>query len=218
MKNDKDHLLPAMRRTSELAEQLERTRRALDVRDPITGFFHGLGSKAATKALDQITAEHQALKRNFDAQTDLVGGIINFRNSVDAYEARHELAPEYKQLALDRAHYDLELQRAAMRASLADANRQAIQSEHYRSYVERTGEKNIEIHMAAREAELAKFNRTEPAKPADDEDPIKIALQKIDMKIAAEIGKNGEASQQLYAQRAYLQSALEAGNKKPSGA
>jgi hypothetical protein len=76
----------------ELARRLDGVARALQVRDPISGFFHGVGSKATTRALDHYTAETQAFTRNMHAQTEAVRSMVKLRDAVDEYRARDELA------------------------------------------------------------------------------------------------------------------------------
>jgi hypothetical protein len=85
--------LPALPETiDEAKRRLDGVARALQVRDPISGFLHGVGSRAATRALDHYTDETQAFTRNMHAQTEAVHSIIKFRDAVDEYRARDELA------------------------------------------------------------------------------------------------------------------------------
>jgi hypothetical protein len=90
-KEDKN--LPAVRLgRDEVARRLDGAARALDVRDPITGFFHGMATRAATRALDRHTEETHAFTRNMDAQSDAVRSMMKLRDTVDEYRARDELA------------------------------------------------------------------------------------------------------------------------------
>jgi hypothetical protein len=85
--------LPAVRLgRDEIARRLDGAANALQVRDPITGFFHGIGSRAAARALDHHTAETQAFTRNIDAQSEAVRSMVSLRNTIDEYRARDELA------------------------------------------------------------------------------------------------------------------------------
>jgi hypothetical protein len=85
--------LPATRNPrDEIARRLDGTARALDVRNPISGFFHRIGSTVAKRALDDNTAETEAFSRNMNAQSDAVRSMLKLRDTVDEYRARDELA------------------------------------------------------------------------------------------------------------------------------
>lgn len=90
-----DKKLPALTDGRAVVQHLDGTRRALETRDPITGFFHGVGSRAATRALDHYTKEVEATARNIRAQSDCVRAMLELRDVLDAYQARDELAAAY---------------------------------------------------------------------------------------------------------------------------
>lgn len=95
--------LPATRDTdNDVARHVDETGRAKQVRDPITGFFHGIGSRAAAKALQTSTAEANATAENLDAHGSVIRAIMRMRDTVDDYQARDEKAPEYYKDAVGR--------------------------------------------------------------------------------------------------------------------
>lgn len=95
--------LPATRDTNnDVARHVDETGRAKQVRDPITGFFHEIGGRAATKALQTSTAEANATVENIDAHSSVVRAIMRMRDTVDDYQARDEKAPEYYSDAVSR--------------------------------------------------------------------------------------------------------------------
>ena len=73
-----DEKLPAIRPSSNAGQPVAPVSTALaqQTRNPISGFFHSIGSKTATRALDNNTAEVQARTRNLDAHTDGVHAIM----------------------------------------------------------------------------------------------------------------------------------------------
>jgi hypothetical protein len=99
-----DDKLPAQRPDGghDIAKGPEGTLRAKNTRDPITGFFHNLGSRIARRSLEHDTAETQAFEKNLDAHAGAIKGIMRLRDTVDDYKARDELAPEYYEDAVGR--------------------------------------------------------------------------------------------------------------------
>src|SRR5579859_1148099 len=89
----KDKNLPAVRMSgNEVARRLDGVTRALEIRGPVSEFFHGIQTRATTRALDSLTTETQAFTRNMNAQADAVRSIVKLRDAVDEYRARDELA------------------------------------------------------------------------------------------------------------------------------
>jgi|GEM_PF-6835560 hypothetical protein len=85
-------LVPARPGQDDATGRIDGTGRALQVRDPMSGFFHGLQAKATTRALDRHTGETEAFTRNMNAQTEAVRSMVRLRDAVDEYRVRDELA------------------------------------------------------------------------------------------------------------------------------
>ena len=104
-------LLPAMRESSDIARRLDGASQAATVDDPITGFFHGIASRARTRALDYNSAETRAFQRNVEAQAGAVRAMLDLRDAIDDYRVRDELADDMYRARRELAQSKLSDQR-----------------------------------------------------------------------------------------------------------
>lgn len=148
--------------TQDVGHRLDGARRAVQVRDPITGFFHGLGSKAATRALLNHAAETDALAKNLAAQATVVRAMISLQDAMDDYQAREELSKEHYQLAKER-------QELAMRQKKAEAEWLALEAEHRLEAKNTFKPMNFELGKKRKQADIAEVEQILPA-----EEPIKV--------------------------------------------
>jgi DNA-directed RNA polymerase subunit K/omega len=159
--------LPATRPTgSEVSRSLESTRKALSVRDPVTGFFHGLGSKAAARALQRSTGEADALAGNLNAQNSVVQAMMRLRDTMDDYQAREALAEEYYDNATDRAKRELARRTAQSREAMHKAQREALNAKYGLQSTVRNKDKNFRIGDVRKEARIAEFEALLPEEDA----------------------------------------------------
>lgn len=162
--------LPAIRMDkNQLAEQLDGTRRALRVQDPISGFFHGLEAKAATKALDRETDRTDAFRRNLAAQGGVVREAIALRNAIDDYRARDELAIEHYQLAKARAYSAIDQERAQLSQKTAEARRDALDAKHGLEATRRNKSTNFRLGDVRKAADIAEAESRLPRLPEKKE-------------------------------------------------
>jgi hypothetical protein len=118
-----DRKLPAVRpNKSEAAQQLERTARALEISNPISGFFHNVRKRASTHALNSDTENKQALTKNMDAHEGVLHSMMRVRDALDVYQARDELAGEHYENAVEH-------QRAALRG---DAHKRDLEAKRHK--------------------------------------------------------------------------------------
>jgi len=106
MSEDRRHL-PATRDARDIARRLDGAAQAAAIDDPISGFFHGIMSRARTRALDLNTAETGAFHRNVEAQTGAVRAMLDLRDAIDDYRVRDEMADDLYQGRLEKAQATL---------------------------------------------------------------------------------------------------------------
>jgi hypothetical protein len=164
--------LPAKRPTgSEVSRSLESTKKALAVRDPITGFFHGLGSKAATRALKRSTDEADGLAGNLNAQESVVRAMMRLRDTMDDYQAREELAQEYYDNAVARGKRELARRTAQSREEMHKAQREALTAKYGLQSTVRNKKKNFRIGDVRKDARIAEFEAMLPEEDAEEPSP-----------------------------------------------
>jgi hypothetical protein len=164
--------LPAIRPTgSEVSRSLESTKKALAVRDPITGFFHGLGSKAAARALQRSTDEANALAGNLNAQDSVVQAMMHLRDTMDNYQAREQLAPEYYDNAVERGKRELARRTAQSREEMHKAQREALTAKYGLQSTVRNKKKNFRIGDVRKDARIAEFEAMLPEDDAPEGEP-----------------------------------------------
>ncbi len=162
--------LPALRSDkADLEQRVDSMSRALEVTDPISGFFHGVRSKALTKALDRGTAETDAFTRNMNAQTGAVRAMVALRNAVDDYRARDELADRHYERARDRAQSQIDQERAGLRKGTAEARREALNAKHGLQATRRNRDKNFRLGDVRKKADIAEVESRLP--PSTEEPP-----------------------------------------------
>ena len=171
----------------EISDRLDGARNALDVTDPLSGFFHGLASNARTKALNRQTIETDAFARNLDAQAGALRTMMELRDAVDDYRARDELADQFYANAKARAQTVLERRAAEGRTAKSDAEWKALEAEHNVEAKVKFKDINFELGEKRKQADIAEVVDVMPAQPAQTQgsapqqgDPwekIKLALR-----------------------------------------
>ena len=154
MADDERSKLPATTKDARTlgAHQKSRSEVARGVRNPLAGFFFGLGSRANTKSVELDTKEKIAAKGNLEAQGEVIKAMMGLQDIVMEYDARQTYAPELQ------AEAD-----AKVRDSLGE-------SEYRRDVVNREREAEKEewetqtaIRKARLEAELAQAQHAKNA-------------------------------------------------------
>jgi hypothetical protein len=133
---------------NQILKGAESTLRAKNTRDIVTGFFHNLGSRVARRSLDHDTAEAQATEKNLDAQAGAIKALMRLRDTVDDYQARDELAPEYYEDARER-HIDKLDENRHQRALAAKRRSQELTNADIAAKTSR-----LDLLKGAREAEF----------------------------------------------------------------
>jgi len=139
----------------EASNRLAGARNALEIADPITGFFHSVASRARTKALNQQTVETDAFARNMDAQAGAIKAMIELRDAVDDYRARDELADRFYENAKARAEKVLAQRDAQARTTAAEAEWNALEKEHSVEAKAKFKDLNFEIGEKRKQADIA---------------------------------------------------------------
>jgi len=123
--------LPATRDSNDIARRLDGAAHAAAVADPISGFFHGIVSRARTRALDYNTAETTAFRHNVEAQTGAVRAMLGLRDAIDEYRVRDELADDMYRARLEREQAKL----AGEREQALRAHQRARADADYRDQI-----------------------------------------------------------------------------------
>ena len=95
--------LPALRNgNTDVVRLSEGAARAKQVRDPITGLFRAIGDRAEERAIKGNTAVTRATIENIQAHDEAIRTMMEMYDTIDDYDARMELAPQYYDDAKER--------------------------------------------------------------------------------------------------------------------
>jgi len=206
-----DDKLPAQRPggRDEISKGLEGTSRAKNTRDSITGFFHNLGSRIAKRSLDHDTIETRAFEQNVDAHGDAVKALTRLRDTVDDYQARDELAPEYYEDAVER-HRDKLDENRLQRAIAAQRRSQELTNADIAAKANR-----LNLLKTAREAEfqhalsrdgVRNFKQSETVRQQFRDEVMAAKVNKAKAEKEAQSQRSpGEPSSLSEADRAYIE-------------
>lgn len=203
--------LPARPDRDEIQKRTDGTQKAMQVRDPITGFFHRLGSKIATRSLEAHTEETKAFTGNVDAQSDAVRSIMNLRDTVDDYRARDELADVHYENArerqLDKIEHEkrerelarerhkqatIEAKRDTFNSKQGLENQKRLQKRNFRIWEKRTEAQELDAHVEAERVRSEFTGEDKLAAKANSRDSIRTKAEEALIAALAD-GNDAEA-------------------------
>jgi hypothetical protein len=160
----------------EVVHSLEQLRKALTIRDPISGFFHSLGSKAATHALQRSMDEANALAGNLTAQDSVLRAMMRLRDTADDYRAQEELGVRRYDVAKARANSKMDQELAQMKEKTAEARHLAEFAKTKLKRELKVRPQVLELARTKKDVDLAEYRSQMPEKKAEpapaSDDPI----------------------------------------------